>query len=166
MVSEMYQKKWECWKNDRIELEKIELKRYIKPGGFGKTVHISLHSFYIDASELGYEESSYLRLVDEYRHIHCTLLMAKARVTPRKFVSISQSACWSSFSSKDTCLDQKRIRDGGIHGIFLDRWQSCSGVYCQRFQILQNICSKQGESNSRIQTSKSMELPPIRGQSS
>ena len=28
-VSEMYQKKWECWKNDLIGLEKIELKRCI-----------------------------------------------------------------------------------------------------------------------------------------
>ena len=86
-VSEMYQKKWECWKNDLIGLEKIELKRCIKPGGFGKIVHIPLHSF-SDASELGYGESSYLRLVDEYGHIHCTLMMTKARVTPRKFVSI------------------------------------------------------------------------------
>ena len=120
MVSEMYQKKWECWKNDQIGLEKIELKRCIKPGGFRKIVHISLHSF-SDASELGYEESSYPRLVDEYRHIHCTLLMAKAKVTSRKFVFIPQSTCCSSFSSKDTCLDQKRIRDGGIDGIFLDR---------------------------------------------
>ena len=54
---------------------------------FGKIVHISLHSF-SDASELGYGESSYLRLVDEYGHIHCTLMMAKTRVTPRNFVSI------------------------------------------------------------------------------
>ena len=63
------------------------MKRCIKPGGFSKIVHISLHSF-SDASELGYGESSYLRLVDEYGHIRCTLMMAKARVTPRKFVSI------------------------------------------------------------------------------
>ena len=63
------------------------MKRCIKPEGFGKIVDISLHSF-SDASELGYGESSYLRLVDEYRHIHYTLIMAKARVTPRRFVSI------------------------------------------------------------------------------
>ena len=63
------------------------MKRCIKPGGFSKIVHISLHSF-SDASELGYGESSYLRLVDEHGCIHCTLMMAKARVTPRKFVFI------------------------------------------------------------------------------
>ena len=87
MVSEMYQKKLECWKNDVIGLEKIELKRWIKPGRFGKIVHISLHNF-SDASELGYGESSYLRLVDAYGHIRCTLMMAKARIMLRKFVSI------------------------------------------------------------------------------
>ena len=84
-VSEMHQRKWEYWKNDPFE--KIELKRCIKPESFGKIVDISLHSF-SDASELGYGESSYLRLVDEYGHIHYTLIMAKARVTPRRFVSI------------------------------------------------------------------------------
>ena len=50
-VSEMYQRKWEPWENDLIGLEKVVLKRCIKPGGFGKIVHISLHKF-LDASEL------------------------------------------------------------------------------------------------------------------
>ena len=86
-VSEMYQKKRDCQKNDLIGLEKTELKKCIKPGCFSEIVHISLHSF-SDASELGYGESSNLRLVDEYRHIHCTLMMAKVKITPRKFVSI------------------------------------------------------------------------------
>ena len=63
------------------------MERCIKSGGFGKIVHISLHSF-SDASALGYGESSYLRLVDEYGHIHCRLMMAKGRVRRRKFVSI------------------------------------------------------------------------------
>ena len=73
--------KWSHW------LEKSELKRYIKAGGFSKIVHISLTGF-SDASELGNKESSYFRLVDEYGHIHCTLMMAKARVMPWKFASI------------------------------------------------------------------------------
>lgn len=44
--------------NDLIESEKIELKRFIKPGNFGNIVHISLHSF-SDTSDLGHRESSY-----------------------------------------------------------------------------------------------------------
>ena len=72
---------------DLTGLEKIELKTCIKPGGFGKIVHISLHSF-SDAPELASGESSYPRLVDKYGHINCTLMIAKARLTPRRFVSI------------------------------------------------------------------------------
>ena len=68
-VSELYQKKWNYWKNDLIGIEKTELKRGIKPGGFGKIVHISLHSF-SDSSELGCGESSYLKPVDEYGRTH------------------------------------------------------------------------------------------------
>ena len=62
------------------------MKRCIKPRGIDKTVYISFHSF-SDASELGYGKSRYLRLVDEDRYILCTLMMAKARITPRRFVS-------------------------------------------------------------------------------
>ena len=80
-------KKWEGWKNYLIGLEKIELKKYIKPRDFGKIVHISLHSF-SDASGLGYEESSYLMLIDKHGHMHCTLMMNKERKTHRRSVSI------------------------------------------------------------------------------
>ena len=63
------------------------MKRCIKPRGIDKTVYISFQSF-SDASELGYGKSRYLRLVDEDRYILCTLMMAKARITPKRFVSI------------------------------------------------------------------------------
>ena len=63
------------------------MERCTKPGSFGKIGYISSHSF-SDASALGHGESSYLRLVDEYGHIHCTLMMAKGRVALRKIVSI------------------------------------------------------------------------------
>ena len=118
-VSEMYQKKWLCWKNDLIGLEKTELKRCIKPGSFNKIVHISLHSF-PDASELGYWESSYLRLVDEYGHIHCTLMMAKVRVTPEHYPEILGRWCFKgigknvSMSWLSQCI--KCIPNGGVHG--------------------------------------------------
>ena len=41
--------------------------------GLKKIVHISLHSF-PKASELDYAESTYLGPVDEYEHLHCTLI--------------------------------------------------------------------------------------------
>ena len=61
--------------------------RYIKPSNFRKIINISLHNF-SDASEIGYGQCSYLRVVDENENIHCSLIMGKARVAPKKFISI------------------------------------------------------------------------------
>ena len=81
----------------------------MKPGGFGKIVHISLYSF-SDASELGYGESSYLRLVDEYGHVHCTLMMAKVRVTPGKFVFIPRLELFAAvLAVKTSALIKKEL---------------------------------------------------------
>ena len=41
-----------------------------------------------DASQVGYGQCSYLRLVDENGRIHCSLVMGKARVAPLKTVTI------------------------------------------------------------------------------
>ena len=41
-----------------------------------------------DATEEGYSQCSYLRLIDEFGTIHCSLLIGKSRVSPIKYVSI------------------------------------------------------------------------------
>ena len=41
-----------------------------------------------DASEEGYGQCSYLRLINEFGTIHCSLLIGKSRVSPIKYVSI------------------------------------------------------------------------------
>ena len=41
-----------------------------------------------DASEEGYGQCSYLRLIDEFGTIYCSLLIGKSRVSPIKYVSI------------------------------------------------------------------------------
>ena len=46
-----------------------------------------MHHF-SDASEEGYGQVSYLRLVDTKNKIHCVFVMGKSRVAPLKFVSI------------------------------------------------------------------------------
>ena len=68
-------------------LEKICIRRCIKPEGFGIIKEASLHHF-SDASEEGYGQSTYLRLVNVSGKIHCCLLMGKSRVTPKKYVTI------------------------------------------------------------------------------
>ena len=86
-VSEEYAKKWEAWKRELYDLEKLSLRRCIKLSNFYKIVSISLHNF-SDASEIGYGQCSYMRVVDENENIHCSLIMGKARVAPKMFVSI------------------------------------------------------------------------------
>ena len=50
-VSEENVKKWEAWKRELYDLEKICFGRYIKHSNFRKIINISLHNF-SDASEM------------------------------------------------------------------------------------------------------------------
>ena len=79
--------KWLKWKRQLASLEDIKLSTCYKPENFGKIVDYSLHHF-SDASEVGYGQASYLRMVNSNGDIHCTLLIGKSCVTPLKFVSI------------------------------------------------------------------------------
>ena len=86
MVPDNICQKWEARKSSLKGLEKICIRRCIKPEGFGIIKEASLHHF-SDASE-GYRQSTYLRLVNVSGKIHCCLLMGKSRVTPKKYVTI------------------------------------------------------------------------------
>ena len=46
-----------------------------------------MHHF-SDASERGYGQASYLKLVDDHGKIHCTLLTGKSQVAPIRYVCI------------------------------------------------------------------------------
>ena len=78
---------WLRWLHSLQGLEKLKVLQCYKPKKFGEIVDCSLHHF-SDASETEYGQASYLRLVDNDGHIHCTLLMGKARVAPLKYVSV------------------------------------------------------------------------------
>ena len=54
---------------------------------FGKVVNVSLH-YSSDASELGYGQCSYIRMVNETGRVYCSLLLGKLRVVPKKFMSM------------------------------------------------------------------------------
>ena len=86
-VSDSYIEDWNKWKRELQLLEGLEINRCFKPSKFGKMIDCSLHLF-SDASQDGYGQVSYLRLVEKKGMIHCGLVMAKLRVTLTKFVSI------------------------------------------------------------------------------
>ena len=88
-VSDDYIVEWEIWKKELQLLENLKMERCFKPSKFGKVIDCILHHF-SHASQDGYGQVTYLRIVDEKGYINCSLLMAKSRVPPTKFVSISR----------------------------------------------------------------------------
>ena len=86
-IPETAQIEWEKWKKDLISLEQIKISRCYKPENFGSIKEVQMHHF-SDASTKGYGQCSYIRLVNEEKQVHCSLIMGKSRVTPLKHVSI------------------------------------------------------------------------------
>lgn len=79
--------KWDSWKEDLTNLEKVTIPRCYLPSDFGKVIGKALHHF-SDASTPGYGQCSYLRQVDEEGRVHCALVLAKSRVAPIKLMTI------------------------------------------------------------------------------
>ena len=79
-----------------------------------KIVETSLHHF-SDASEKGYGQCSYIRLVNHEEKIHCSLLVEKSRVTPKKFLSTPRLELTAAvLALKMTCLIKKKLNLGNI----------------------------------------------------
>lgn len=78
---------WHKWLDDLQQLSKYVVPRCIKPPDFGEVVSSQIHLF-ADASENGYGIAAYLRLVNAYGKVHCSLLLGRARVNPLKKVTI------------------------------------------------------------------------------
>lgn len=78
--------RWEKWINGLHNLKEITIPRCYHPHDFQNLVQVELHHF-SDASSMGYGACSYLRYVNENK-VHCSLVIAKARVAPTKVVSI------------------------------------------------------------------------------
>ena len=79
--------KWEKWRNQLLELERLQIPRCYKTADFGKLKCVEMHHF-SDACQTGYGECSYLRLIDIEDKVSCCLVMAKSRVAPIKMITI------------------------------------------------------------------------------
>ncbi|KAL0148100.1 hypothetical protein M9458_056570 [Cirrhinus mrigala] len=78
---------WEKWKSSLQKLKDISIPRCYHPPSFGTIIRVELHHF-SDASNVGYGACSYLRFKNDKDDVHCSLVMAKARVAPTKILSI------------------------------------------------------------------------------
>ena len=66
-------------------LTNIKLNRSYKLAEFDKVVSYSLH-YFSDASERGYGQATYIRLVNKTGNMHCSLVMGKSRLAPMKYI--------------------------------------------------------------------------------
>ena len=78
---------WNKWLLEVQDLETFRIGRCLKPAGFSYVEKCEIHHF-VDASELGYGVTSYLRILNGCGEIHCVLLTSKARVVPLKKITI------------------------------------------------------------------------------
>ena len=74
------------WRDELHHLKDFSVRRCFKPEGFRMVIATQLHHF-SDASTIGYGQCLYVRLVDDKRQIHCSLIMGKARAAPLKMVT-------------------------------------------------------------------------------
>ena len=86
-IPEDMQIQWGKWEKKLQQLDQISLDRCFKPINFGTVVESTLHHF-SDASEYGYGQVSYLRLVGNTGRIHCSLVIGKAHVAPLKCMTM------------------------------------------------------------------------------
>ena len=86
-IDEKSSYEWLKWKNTLVTMQNINVPRCYKPTDFGQIVEYTLHQF-SDASETGYGQASYLRMINENGDVHCCLIFGKSRVAPVKYVSI------------------------------------------------------------------------------
>ena len=78
---------WERWRSQLPLRKQLDIARTFKRLHFGRIVTAQLHNM-SDASQTGYGQCSYLRLVYENGRIHCSLVLGKARVAPLRSVTI------------------------------------------------------------------------------
>ena len=78
---------WMAWRNGLPAMEKLMIPRCVQGPTNGEITDIQLHHF-SDASQMAYGVASYLRFTDSHGHVHCCLLMAKARLAPVKQLTV------------------------------------------------------------------------------
>lgn len=84
---EELRQRWEVWKLDLEGLENLIIPRCYYPEAFSLPSRVELHHF-SDASMNGYGTCSYMRVLNARGNVHCSLIAAKARVSPTKILTI------------------------------------------------------------------------------
>ena len=91
-------------------LAQLKILHCFKPDDFGEPKFIELHSF-SDASIGRYGQCSYVRMVNDQQKVHCSLVMAKSRVTPLKPVTVPRLELTAAVVSTKIVLTRRNNED-------------------------------------------------------
>lgn len=137
-IPKMIEEQWSKWVSRLVKLEEINVPRCYKPTNFGKIIDRSIHHF-SDASEKGYGQASYLRLVDNSGKIYCSLLIGKSRVAPIKYVSIPRMELTAAaLSVKVATMVKRELEIGPFREYFWTDSQAVLGYInndVRRFKV-------------------------------
>lgn len=110
--------RWTRWRNDIQNLGDLKVDRCVKPSDFGNIQAVEMHHF-ADASSCGYGNCSYLRLIDCFGKVHCSLLMGKSRVVPLRPITIPRlELCAAVVSVRVSNLLSKELSYEGLKHYF------------------------------------------------
>ncbi|XP_062539024.1 uncharacterized protein LOC134207317 [Armigeres subalbatus] len=86
-ISDILNNKWEMWLRYLPAVQSVRIPRCYRVSiDLGEDTNVQLHTF-VDASEFGYAAVVYLRFEHKGK-VECSIVSAKARVAPLRFVSI------------------------------------------------------------------------------
>ena len=151
-LDETTRMRWKKWRYELFLLENVKVKRSLKPPEFGKVKSAQLHTM-SDASTIRYGQCSYLRLVDEHGTIHVSFLMGKARVAPKKTVSIPRlELAAATVSAKMTDALKDELTYEGLREYYWTDSKVVLGYICNeskrfhvyvanRVQLIQDLSS-------------------------
>ncbi|XP_060723378.1 uncharacterized protein LOC132844190 [Tachysurus vachellii] len=86
-LSKELKPRWESWLLDLKNLAHVKIDRCYLPADFQEVQRYELHHF-SDASVTGYGVCTYLRSISKLGQIHCSLVIAKSRVSPTKVTTV------------------------------------------------------------------------------
>ena len=108
---------WLQWKESIPLLSQISVPRCYTSSQ-GKIRIYELHHF-SDASTFGYGQTSYIRTVDEDGRIHSSLVMSKAKVTPKRTVTIPRLELTAAVLSVNVgCFLEKELNIQNLHHFY------------------------------------------------
>ena len=93
-INESSSCEWEKWKNNLLMVEDIKIPHCFRSRVFERIINYSLHNS-SDASECGYVQATYLRMVNDLEEVHYSLIFGKSSVAPVKYV-LHPEICFNS----------------------------------------------------------------------